>query len=171
MKNIPLAFVLLCLSPVAEAKLKTPSFTPPPTASDGAVAVEDSEKVLRLQVDGEYAGMKHSADFLIENANQCNHVQGGEKAFAVETKAGKGVEMKKWGFIVNALAVESPAKPGRVSIQLQVEISGPVQGKDGVDVQTWQLQTTLHVAKGKPKVVSRGAGKITITVTDDSEAD
>lgn len=161
MKTIPLAFLVLALVPSAHAKLNTPAFTPP--------ADKTEEKVLRLQVEGEYAGMKHSADFLIENANQCNNVQGGEKAFPVSVNGGKGVEMKKWGFIVNALPVEDPTRPGRVSIQLQVEITGPSQGKDGVDTQTWQLQTTLHVSKGKPKTISRGAGKVVITVTDDAD--
>lgn len=170
MKTISLVVALLCSVPSAHAKLKTPNFTPPATET-GDSSAEFTEKVLRLQVEAEYAGMKHSADFLIENANQCNHVQGGEKAFTVETKSGKGVEMKKWGFIVNALPAENPNKPGRVSIQLQVEISGPVQGKDGVDVQTWQLQTTLHLAKGKPKTIARGAGRITLTVTDDADGD
>lgn len=169
MKTAALATALLCLAPSAHAKLKTPTFTPPAAESGASSAPDHAEKVLRLQVEGEYAGMKHSADFLVENANQCNYVQGGEKAFVVQTNAGKGLEFKKWGFIVNALPVEDPSGSGRVSIQMQVEISGPVQAKDGVEVQTWQLQTTLHAVKGKPKTVSRGSGKVVITVSDDGD--
>lgn len=167
MKTVALAGALLCLTAAVHAKLKTPTFTPPPTASGGSAGADSAGNVLRLQVEGEYDGMKHAADFLVENANQCNYVQGGEKAFAVETKAGKGLEFKKWGFIVNALPVEDPSRPGRVSVQLQIEISGPVQAKDGVEVRTWQLQTTIHVVKGQPKTVSRGSGRMVVTVSDD----
>ena len=173
MKTVALLAAFLCLAPAARASLKTPQFTPPPAegAAGGSPGGEFAEKVLRVQVSGEYDGMAHAADFLVENANQSNYVQGGEKAFPVETKAGRSVEMKKWGFIVNVLPVEDPTRPGRVSLQLQIEISGPVQGKEGVEVRTWQLQTSLLVAKGKPKTVARGSGKMVVTVTDDSDAD
>ncbi|MBI2363069.1 MAG: hypothetical protein HYV15_06775, partial [Elusimicrobia bacterium] len=97
-----------------------------------------------------------------------NFVQGGNKSFPVETKTGKDVEFKKWGFIANVLPVEDPNATGKVNLQLQVELSGPV-GKDGLDVETWQLQTTVTVVKGKPKTVSRGAGKLVVTVLDDSD--
>jgi hypothetical protein len=169
MKTTFLLAALLCLAPAAYSKLGTPTFAPPAAASGGGPGGEPAEKVLRLQVEGEYAGITHSADFLVENANQSNYVQGGERPFAFETKAGKGVEFKKWGFIVNALPVEDPAHPGRVSLQMQIEISGPVQTPDGIEVRTWQLQTTLHVVKGKPKTVSRGTGKVVVTVTDDAD--
>lgn len=169
MKTAALAFVLLGFVGPAEAKLKTPHFTPPASAQAGADDLESPYQVLRLQVEGEYAGIRHSADFLVENASQSNYVQGGEKAFTVETKAGKGLEFKKWGFIVNVLPVVDPNKNDRVNLQLQIEISGPVQGKDGVEVQTWQLQTTIHVVKGKPKTVARGSGKFVVTVTEDAD--
>jgi hypothetical protein len=163
------ACALIALAPSAQAKLKTPHFTPPAPEGGGVPEPDPAEKVLRLMVEAEYDGMAHSADFLVENANQSNYVQGGEKAFSVETKAGKAVELKKWGFIVNVLPVEDPNRPGRVSLQMQVEISGPVAGKDGVEVRTWQLQTSLHVLKGKPKTVARGSGKVVVTVADDPD--
>lgn len=171
MKTLALAAALLALTLSSDAKLKTPAYTPPAAAgADGAGAAPDyAEKVLRVQVEAEYAGMKHAADFLVENANQSNYVQGGEKAFAVEGKPGKTLEFRKWGFVVNALPAENPADPKRVSVQMQVEVSGPVPGKDGVEVQTWQLQTSLTVVKGKPKTVSRGSGKFVLTVTDDGD--
>lgn len=136
-----------------------------------ASAAEPAEPVWRVQVEVDYAGMKHAADFLVENANQANFVQGGETAFAVETKGGKGLEFKKWGFIANVLPVLDPNDPRRVSLQLQIEVSGPVPGKDGVEVRTWQLQTTLHALKGKPKTVARGAGKAVVTVTEEPGTD
>lgn len=171
MKTAALAAALLALTLSSDAKLKTPAFTPPAAeGADGAGAAPDAaEKVLRLQVEAEYAGMKHAADFLVENANQSNYVQGGEKAFSVEGKTARTVEFKKWGFVVNVLPAEHPSDPNRVSVQMQVEVSGPVPGKDGVEVQTWQLQTTLTVVKGKPKTVSRGSGKFVLTVTDDGD--
>lgn len=162
---------LLALAPSAQAKLKTPHFTPPAAEEAGAPEPDLPEKVLRVMVEAEYEGMSHSADFLLENANQSNYVQGGEKAFAVETKGVKSLEFKKWGFIVNVLPVEDPSRPGRVSLQMQIEVSGPVAGKDGVEVRTWQLQTSLHVVKGKPKTVARGSGKMVVTVTDDPDGD
>ncbi|TPW20167.1 MAG: hypothetical protein FD126_1958 [Elusimicrobia bacterium] len=171
MKTAALAFVLLGLVPSAHAVLKTPTFTPPAVVAANSDELESPYQVLRVQVEGEYAGIKHSADFLVENANQSNYVQGGEKAFSVETKAGKGLEFKKWGFIVNVLPVVDPNKPERVNLQMQVEISGPVQGKEGVEVQTWQLQTSIHVTKGKPKTVARGSGKFVVTVTEDVDGD
>lgn len=165
MKKLALAALLLCPVPAAQAKLKTPEFTAK------QVEAGSSERVLRLKVEAEYDGMTHSADFLIENGNQCNFVQGGEKAFPVETKAGKGLEYKKWGFIFNALPVEDTGAPDRVTLQMQVEITGPAQGKDGVEVKTWQLQTMVHLVKGKPKTVARGSGKAVVTVTDDTDGD
>lgn len=165
------ACALLAVAPSAQAKLKTPHFTPPAAEGGGSAETDPAEKVLRLTVQAEYEGMSHSADFLVEDANQSNFVQGGEKAFPVETKAGKSLEFKKWGFIVNVLPVEDPNRPGRVSLQMQVEVSGPVAGKDGVEVRTWQLQTSLHVLKGKPKTVARGSGKVVVTVTDDPDGD
>lgn len=159
-----LALALLCLASASHAKLDAPKFTPPPESGSEA-------KVFRLKVEGEYAGIAHSADFLVENANQCNYVQGGEKPFPVEGKDARAVEFKKWGFIFNALPVEDPARPDRVSLQLQIEISGPSQTKDGIEVKTWQLQTTLQVVKGKPKTVSRGSGKMVVTVVDEPDGD
>ncbi|TBR16743.1 hypothetical protein EPO15_18650, partial [bacterium] len=97
MNTLTLAALLLCPAASVHAKLNTPAFTPPPAEAASA------EKTLRLKVEAEYDGMTHSADFLVENANQCNYVQGGDKVFPLETKAGKGFELKKWGFIVNAL--------------------------------------------------------------------
>ena len=135
----------------------------------GAPGPDFSERILRIQVEADYAGMHRTADFLVENANQSNFVTGGDKSFPVETKAGKGVEYKKWGFIANVLPVEDPNATGKVNLQIQVEISGPVAGKEGVDMETWQLQTTVTVVKGKPKTVSRGAGKLVVTVLDDSD--
>jgi hypothetical protein len=168
MTTAALAAALLCLAPSVQAKLKTPPFAPPPAAV-GASGGESAEKVLRVQVEAEYDGMAHTADFLVAHGNQSNYVQGGETAFSVETEAGKGLEFKKWGFVVNVLPVEDPSRPGRVSLEMQVEVSGPVRGKDGVEVRTWQLQTALNLVKGKPKTVSRGSGKMVVTVSDDAD--
>lgn len=166
------ACALLALAPSAQAKLKTPHFAPPAAESGGGPAEPGSEgKVFRVKVEAEFDGMAHSADFLVEDANQSNYVQGGEKAFSTESKGVKSLEFKKWGYIVNVLPVEDPNRPGRVSLQMQIEVSGPVAGKDGVEVRTWQLQTSLHVLKGRPKTVARGTGKAVVTVTDEPDGD
>lgn len=116
---------------------------------------------LRLQVEAEYQGMKRTADFVVNNAIQSNYVEGGEKAYHI---GGKGVEYKKFGFIVNSLPVIDPNDPAKVDIQVQLEVSGP--SEDGMDIRTWQIQTELVVVKGKKTVVSRGTAKAWITVSD-----
>lgn len=124
---------------------------------------------LRIQVEAEYRGMKHAADFVVVDAAQSNYVQGGDKAYAVENAQGKGVEYKKWGFIVNSLAVVDPADPAKVDLQLQVEVSGPVKGDGGIDVETWQLQTEAVLVKGRRTEVSSGEGKAAVTVTETAD--
>lgn len=175
-----IAAVLLFAAP-ALALAKPGKAAPPPPPAEapfveeggggggGSPGVETEEKGFRLQVEAEFAGMKRSADFIVQNAAQSNHVVGGTQSFPVETKAGKGVEFKKWGFIFNSLAVEDPNDPKRVVVQIQAELSGPVAGDGSVDVQTWQLQTEVALRKGKPKTVSRGTGRLVVTVSDEPE--
>lgn len=164
MKTLTLAAALLCLASAGFAAPKAASPVPPP--SEGAQTPDDDpEQVLRVVVEAEYEGMRHAADFLVVNANQSNFVQGGETAFSVDGPGGRGLEFKKWGFIANVLPVVDPNRTGRVNLQLQLELSGPVEGKHGVEVRTWQLQTTLYTLKGKPKAVARGKGRAVVTVT------
>lgn len=150
---------------------KNKLFTPPAKlkpSADGAGGGDDAflTAPLRLQVEAEFNGMKRTADFVVNNAIQANYVEGGDKAFPVDSKGGKGIEYKKWGFIVNTLPITDPNDPTRVDIQLQIEVSGP--SEDGMDISTWQVQTELMVVEGKKTALSRGAGKASVTVTDSS---
>lgn len=119
---------------------------------------------LRLQVVAAYGDLKNSADFVVENAVQANHVAGGEKRFKTQTPKGETVEFKKWGFIVNVLPVNDPNHDDTVSLQIQLELSGP-EGPDG-DVSTWQLQTSVRVKKGVKTVIASASGRAEVTVTD-----
>ncbi len=139
---------------------------PLPAAIEGAKepTLDPEASNLRLHVDATYAGLKNSADFVVENAVQANHVAGGEKRFKSQTPKGEAVEFRKWGFIVNVLPVNDPNHDDTVSLQLQLELSGP-EGPDG-DISTWQLQTSVRVKKGVKTVVASAAGRAEVTITD-----
>jgi len=112
--------------------------------NDGA-----SDTPLRIEVKAEYKELKGEADFAAMNQTQSNHVTGGDRPFKVHTANGEGVEFKRWGFIVNTLPVIDPNNPTRVDTQIQLELSGPLSGKDGIEIETWQLQTEVLSTLGR----------------------
>ncbi|MBI4248210.1 MAG: hypothetical protein HY611_01815 [Elusimicrobia bacterium] len=91
---------------------------------------------------------------------------GGDRGYKVKTAAGEVQEFKKWGFIVNAIPVIDPSSPQKISVQLQIEISGPVEGKDGIDLDSWQFQSEFSVVKGKWKEIAAEPAKVSIRVSD-----
>ncbi len=103
------------------------------------------------------------------NQTQSNHVTGGDRPFKVHTANGEGVEFKRWGFIVNTLPVIDPNNPTRVDTQIQLELSGPLSGKDGIEIETWQLQTEVLSTLGRWKTISRKPAKVSIRISRDDE--
>src|SRR5688572_10632639 len=128
-------------------------------------AVEEEDFDYRVEVTASYKTLKGKADFIVSNASQANHVEGGDTAFETKNADGsKSVEFVKWGFIANVLAAASPTRKDYASAQLQVELSGPVDSA-GRDRQTWQIQTELRVKEGQTVVVAREGGKVELRLT------
>lgn len=123
------------------------------------------EQDLRVQVDASFKGLKGTADFLVENAVQANHVAGGERNAKVRTAQGESSAQKKWGFIVNLLPVVNPNRTDVVMVQMQVELSGPGEAPDE-ETSTWQLQTEFQVKKGVKRVIASAGGRLEVTVSD-----
>jgi len=123
--------------------------------------------LLRIEVKAEYKELKGEVDFVTMNMTQCNNVTGGDRAYKIQTKNGEGLEFKKWGFIVNALPVMNPNVETEVDTQFQIELSGPIKGKDAINIETWQLQNEVLSTLGKWKVVSRKPALVKVRVSID----
>lgn len=173
------AAALLAAALAAPALAQTPkpkltSTLPGASAKASAQSEPDSgvpPVMLRVAVTALYRGLSERADFLVRNGSQANYVEGGETAFSVANGSGKSVEYKKHGFIVNVLPLVDPNDPSRVSLQFQLELSGPVKADPAPDMATWQLQDEVVLTKGKRFEVSHGAGRVDVTVSDAAAAD
>lgn len=143
------------------------ALTPARAESEAEADVEAVS--LRIEVRAEYKGLTGEADFLTVNATQANHVAGGDRAFKVSNQQGEGLEFKRWGFIVNSLPVLDPNNPAKVDTQFQFELSGPVEGKDAVSVETWQLQSEILSTLGKWKTIANKPGKVSVRISVDKE--
>ncbi|MBI5211275.1 MAG: hypothetical protein HY927_14980 [Elusimicrobia bacterium] len=142
----------------------------------GALPAEPADEAnLRIEVSAKYEELQGSTRFVVGNGSQANHVAGGDKAFAVKSSQGTGVEFKRWGFIVNVLPTVNPVNPGEVVVQLQVELSGPVKGLAGAgeglpnavpNLATWQFQSAVTLVKGRKTVVCSAPARVEVTVDD-----
>lgn len=163
---------VLCLAAAAGAAPPRGGAAGPGTAPKRAPRLErraaplPAEELLLIEVDVEHGSLSDSAAFVVQNAAQANYVRGGDKHFKVRTGQGEGVEFKKWGFIVNVLPAVDPSRPERVTLQVQIEISGPVGDGEVKDSITWQLQTQVTVVKGKKTLISRKPAHAEITVSE-----
>jgi len=124
---------------------------------------------LKVDVAAKYLDLKGSARFTMGNATQANFVSGGDQAHLVKNSQGEGVEFKKVGFIVNLLPVLSPDNDKKVSVQLQVELSGPTQGikvaeNEVPHISTWQWQATFTLVRGKKTVVVESPAHLEISI-------
>jgi hypothetical protein len=130
-----------------------------------------NEVNLLVDVKAEYQELTGAARFLVGNGTQANHVLGGDKAYPIKNSQGTGVEFKKWGFIVNVLPAVNPEEPGTVSIQVQIELSGPVKSavspsSDVTDITTWQYQGSFTLALGQKTVIVETPALVEITVRE-----
>ena len=123
-----------------------------------------AKKNYQVDVAVIYGELEGSATFTVQDGAQANHVQGGDKHFRVGKGKHKGAEFKKWGFIVNVLPASIPGRPGYLSLQIQVELSGPIGKTEIKDVTTWQYQTTVTLAEGKTTVLTRRPARLEINV-------
>ena len=171
-KITQLILTLALLAPVAPliaANAKAKESRLKPLASDSVInrpAGKHAGRDLRIEIKGDYRGLEGEADFIVADGSQANYVTGGDRGFKVMTGPGETPEFKKWGFIVNATPVIDPSNPQKISIQLQIEISGPVEGKDGVNMDMWQFQSEFGVVKGKWKEIVAKPAKVAIRVSD-----
>lgn len=147
------------------------------TLAAGAFAQAPPEKMRKttsgqdflIEVRGEYKGQKFAVELILADGAAARAVSGGDTGFKVKTAAGEGVEFKKWGVIVNTLAHADVKDPMKINLQMQAEVSTPLQGEHAVDVATWQLETEFHVRKGKWKTVSSNPAKLEVRVSDAGE--
>lgn len=152
----------LCLAPLLVPAALSAAGIP---AAAGA-ALDAAEPNLKLEVSVKWGELSDSASFLVNNGSQMNYTHGGDKHVELKSEKGRGVEFKKWGFIVNALPVIDPNDPKKVSVQLQLELSGPVGQGEVKDAATWQFQSQLTVRKGKKAVIVEAPARAELTVSD-----
>ena len=136
------------------------------SGSASAVKITAADRNYEIKVKVKYHGMEREATFVVSNSAQSNYVEGGDKHVIVEVNGNKGIEYKKWGFIVNILPISLHEDPKKVSIQIQLELSGPV-GKGKIkDIATWQFQSEILLTLGKKTVISRKPAYAEITIRD-----
>jgi hypothetical protein len=162
-----LAFATAHARPGNLPKLDPLKQTMPDAEVDDGDEETGADVSLRIEVRAKYKDLSGEVDFVMMNQTQANHVVGGDRAFKVETENGTGLEFKRWGFIVNALPVIDPNRPHIVDTQLQIELSGPIRGREAVEVETWQIQTEALATLGKWKTLARKPAEVSIRITRD----
>ena len=133
-----------------------------------AAAASDAVN-LRVDVSAKYLSLEGTARFLVGNGTQSNFITGGDQAHLIKNSQGEGVEFKKTGFLVNVLPVLNPDNDRAVSVQIQVELSGPTPGiKVGENevphVSTWQWQSSVSLVRGKKTVLVEAPARFEMTV-------
>ena len=155
----------LASAATAQPKIPKPSNRAPTKYMRGKVPPIDSAVMnLRIDVSVKYQNLSDEASFIVGNATQANYTRGGDKHFFVETKQERGVEFKKWGFIVNVLPVVVPDSE-TVAIQVQLELSGPSGDGEIPDIETWQYQTEVTIPLGKPTPIVLAPAEAVLTVS------
>ena len=97
-----------------------------------------------------------SGSYIVGDGAQSNYVAGGEEPWEFENKQGTGVDFKKRAVVINSLVTAAGA--GRVAAEFQVEVSGPLTPDPASKlhmpaISTVQVQSSFHVALGKPIVL------------------
>lgn len=164
-----LAFVLLLAAGPCLAAPKKMEAKLPPAGTAALPPRADDETNLRVDVSAKYLSLEGTAKFIVGNATQANFVTGGDKAHLIKNTQGEGVEFKKTGFIVNILPVVNPNDPKEVSVQLQVELSGPTAGikvaqNEVPDLSTWQYQSSFTLVRGKRTLLVEEPARLEISV-------
>jgi pilus assembly protein CpaC len=98
---------------------------------------------------------------IVQAQSQANFVVGGEQPYPVTGATGSvGVELKKYGVILNVMPVINPNKKDTIRAELQLEVSAPdfsktVQvGNTAVpSFDTRQIQTSVEVKSGETLVL------------------
>lgn len=96
-----------------------------------------------------------SGNFVVRNAMQMNYVVGGDTPFELEGRQKHAIEFKKYGTIVNCLAVSVPGTD-KVQAQFQFELSGPQEKLTSFEIpriESFQLQTEVLLTKGLEQVL------------------
>jgi Flp pilus assembly secretin CpaC len=98
---------------------------------------------------------------IVQAQSQANFVVGGEQPYPVTGATGSvGVELKKYGVILNVMPVINPNKKDTIRAEMQLEVSAPdfsktVQvGNTAVpSFNTRQIQTSVEVKSGETLVL------------------
>jgi len=159
------AALSLGLVRAAQAAIATPpaqAATKPLTAADPGF--HETCGNLKIEVDAEYQDMRGLASLIVSDGSQVNQIVGGEKRVgAAEGKDGRS-ELKKYGFIFNAVPACDPEKADAVAMEFQVELSSP--SANGADMRVWQVQSRLTFKKGHRTMVIAKPARVFITVSE-----
>ncbi|MFH1436154.1 MAG: hypothetical protein ABIJ56_10605 [Pseudomonadota bacterium] len=120
---------------------------------------------LEITVAVSHKDFSDEVKFFVQDGQQANYVDGQKQAVAVGGGKDKDVQYKASGLIINVLPVVSGSDKSMVDVQLQLEVSRPLQPGGGSDLSTWQFQTTLRLPLGKKTVVVEKPWHAEITVS------
>ncbi len=113
-----------------------------------------------LETEGK-AQMLSNPKVIVQANSQANFVVGGEQPYPVTGATGSvGVELKKYGLILNVMPVINPNKKDTIRAEMQLEVSNPdyskivhVGGTDVPSFVTRQLQTSVEIKSGETLVL------------------
>ena len=113
-----------------------------------------------LETEGK-AQLLSNPKVVVQAQSQANFVVGGEQPYPVTGATGSvGVELKKFGVILNVMPVINPNKKDTIRAELQLEVSNPdytkpVQvGNTSVpSFETRQIQTSVELQSGETLVI------------------
>ncbi|MBI4051230.1 MAG: type II and III secretion system protein [Elusimicrobia bacterium] len=97
---------------------------------------------------------------ITKSGTQANFVVGGEIPFPSVNNQGVGVDLKRFGIILNMLPVILSKKDERINVQLQLEVSNPdfskpvtIQNVSVPSIVTRQVQTEVELKSGETLVI------------------
>ncbi|MBI2070048.1 MAG: hypothetical protein HYT79_05540 [Elusimicrobia bacterium] len=121
-------------------------------------------KTFQIEIEAKYKDLEGSVNFAATEGTSASHLSGGEKQLVSgnDKKAG----YKKWGFLANVLPVANPKNDQEMLLQLQLELSGPCKSSGVVNIETWQLQTTVKLILGRKTVIAQTPALVEVTVRE-----
>jgi pilus assembly protein CpaC len=113
-----------------------------------------------LETEGK-AQLLSNPKVIVQAQSQANFVVGGEQPYPVTGATGSvGVELKKYGVILNIMPVSNPNKTDTIRAELQLEVSNPDYSKPVVasgttipSMITRQIQTEVEIKSGETLVI------------------
>ena len=150
--------LVLSGGPAFAAKLKPPHKSRRENAGKAALGSRDVNYKISFQIKAD--GLESAGNFVAHDGSQANYVVG--KTTPAESggaggpaESEKGVELKKYGTIVNCLPASDPSSD-RVSVQCQFELSGPLPAASPPRSQAavnFQFQGEFVVERGRSIVL------------------